>query len=75
MVRDLANDVMRTAGVHVTSMFAIVGELMRDWRGPYSGTLYTYFDTFFPTLGMLARYHRTAIENGTIQPGEGDLPI
>ncbi|RDW67555.1 hypothetical protein BP6252_08951 [Coleophoma cylindrospora] len=75
MVRDLANDIMRTAGVHVTSLFGIVGELMRDWRGPYSGDLLTYFDDYFPTLGMLARFHLTAIENGTIVPGEAALPV
>ena len=33
-----ANDRMRTAGVHVLSMFAVACELMRDWRSTPGAT-------------------------------------
>ena len=40
-----ANDRMRIAGVHVLSSFAVVCDLMRDWRNtPGSLELLPYFD-------------------------------
>ena len=40
-----ANDRMRAAGVHVLSSFAVVCDLMRDWRNtPGSLELLPYFD-------------------------------
>ncbi len=40
-----ANARMRAAGVHVLSMFAVVCELMRDWRNtPGSLELLPFFD-------------------------------
>ncbi|KAH8827263.1 Isochorismatase-like protein [Flagelloscypha sp. PMI_526] len=66
-----ANERMRDAGVNVLSHFAIVCDLMRDWRGnPGADTLLPYLDTYFPVYGFLARAHRAAINNGTIFPGE-----
>ena len=41
-----ANDRMRSAGVHVLSMFAIACELMRDWRNtPGATQMLPFFDT------------------------------
>ena len=40
-----ANDRMRAAGVHVLSSFAVVLDLMRDWRNtPGALELLPYFD-------------------------------
>ncbi|WYZ41403.1 hypothetical protein EsH8_V_000298 [Colletotrichum jinshuiense] len=75
MVRDAANDRMKDAGVHLLSLGAIWGELMRDWRTPPTGIqVFTFLDDYVPAIGMLARSHRAAIENGTIVPGEDALP-
>ena len=44
-IADDANDRMRAAGVHVLSSFAVVCDLMRDWRNtPGSKELLPYFD-------------------------------
>lgn len=44
-IADDANARMRAAGVHVLSMFAVVCELMRDWRNtPGSLELLPFFD-------------------------------
>jgi len=60
----------------VVSLFAIVCDLMRDWRNtPGAVELYPYLDKYYPAYGMLARAHRAAKENGTILPGEGSLPL
>ncbi|KPM35504.1 hypothetical protein AK830_g11058 [Neonectria ditissima] len=75
MVRDAANDGMKDAGVHLVSLGAIFGELMRDWRTPPTSiSAFTYLDTYNPSIGMLVRGHTAAIQNGTIMPGQTDLP-
>jgi len=44
-IADDANDHMRPAGVNVWSGFAVVCDLMRDWRNtPGSAKLLPYFD-------------------------------
>ena len=44
-----ANDRMRAAGVHVLSSFAVVLDLMRDWRNtPGALELLPYFDKWVP---------------------------
>lgn len=44
-VADDANERMRSAGVHVCSMFAIAADLMKDWRnGPGALELLPFFD-------------------------------
>ena len=74
-VRAESNDRMRGAGVHVLSYFAVVGELMRDWRAtPGAAEIYPLLDKYYPAYGMVARGHRAAVQNGTIQPGEDVLP-
>ena len=50
-----ANDRMRAAGVHVLSSFAVVLDLMRDWRNtPGSLELLPYFDKWATTLWYYA---------------------
>ncbi|KAF9473054.1 Isochorismatase hydrolase [Pholiota conissans] len=68
-----ANDRMRAAGVHVLSNFAVVCDLMRDWRNtPGSVELLPYFDKYMASYGYLARGHAAAIDRGEILPGESE---
>jgi hypothetical protein len=56
-------------------MFAIVCDLMRDWRNtPGAKELFPYFDRYMPAYGMVARAHRAAKEYGVIIEGEDLLP-
>ncbi|KAI1170194.1 Isochorismatase-like protein [Nemania sp. FL0916] len=74
-IRENANDRMRDAGVQVVSYFAVVCELMRDWRNtPGAAELFPVLDRYLPAYGMVARSHRAAIEDGVVQPGEDVLP-
>ncbi|KAJ2978849.1 hypothetical protein NUW58_g7364 [Xylaria curta] len=74
-IREHANDRMRNAGVHIVSYFAIFGELMRDWRNiPGSAELYPVLDRFFPAIGMVARGHRAAVQEGELLPGQEAIP-
>ncbi|KAF5007766.1 hypothetical protein FDECE_5938 [Fusarium decemcellulare] len=57
-VRDVSNDRMAKAGVHTVSMFAILGELMRDWRAtPGAKEIFPWADKHMPVVGHLARAH------------------
>ncbi|KAF5309446.1 hypothetical protein D9619_012475 [Psilocybe cf. subviscida] len=72
-IADDANDRMRAHGVHVLSMFAVICDLMRDWRNtPGSAELLPYFDKYLSTYGFLARGHAAAVDRGTILPGESE---
>ncbi|KAF5349224.1 hypothetical protein D9756_009489 [Leucocoprinus leucothites] len=72
-VADDANARMRSVGVHVLSTFAVVCELMRDWRNtPGSPQLMPWFDKHYPAYGYLARGHLAAIKSGVVQPGEDE---
>ncbi|KAI8629152.1 Isochorismatase-like protein [Xylariaceae sp. FL1651] len=74
-IREQANDRMRQAGVQLVSYFAIVCELMRDWRNvPGSAEILPVLDKYYPAYGMVARGHLAAIKNGTIVPGQEALP-
>ncbi|KAJ2990593.1 hypothetical protein NUW58_g2873 [Xylaria curta] len=74
-IREQANDRMREAGVHIVSYFAVVCELMRDWRkSPGALELLPILDRYLPAYGMVTRAHLAAINNGTIQPGQEDIP-
>jgi hypothetical protein len=67
---------MQAAGVHLLSTFAILGELMRDWRStsPTVLEIVPWIDTYMPAYGMLARGHASAIlQNGTVLPGAEKL--
>ncbi|KAI1824279.1 Isochorismatase hydrolase [Xylaria intraflava] len=73
--REQANNRMRDAGVQIVSYFAVVCELMRDWRNtPGSLEILPLLDQYYPAYGMVARAHLGAIKNGQIQPGEEQLP-
>ncbi|KUI59201.1 Uncharacterized protein YcaC [Cytospora mali] len=75
LIRDISNDRMTAAGVHVVSLFSIVCDLMRDWRNtPGAATLMPWFDKYLPAYGMVARAHHAAILNGTVISGENALP-
>jgi len=68
-----ANDRMRAAGVQVLSLFAVVLDLMRDWRNtPGSLELLPFFDKYLSTYGFLARGHAAAVDRGVILPGESE---
>ncbi|KAH6624360.1 isochorismatase [Chaetomium sp. MPI-SDFR-AT-0129] len=74
-IRDISNDQLLRAGVNVVSLFAIVCDLMRDWRHtPGALELLPWLDRYMPAYGMVARGHRAAIESGEVIPGEGVLP-
>ncbi|KAL2133582.1 hypothetical protein VTI74DRAFT_2146 [Chaetomium olivicolor] len=74
-IRDISNDQLLRAGVNVVSLFAIVCDLMRDWRNtPGAKELLPWLDRYMPAYGMVARAHRAAKESGVIFPGEDLLP-
>jgi hypothetical protein len=63
---------MQAAGVHLVSFFAILGDLMRDWRNPVPGVeaVVPLIDKYMPAYAMLMRGHASAIlQNGTVLPG------
>jgi hypothetical protein len=63
------------AGVNVVSLFAIVCDLMRDWRAtPGATELFPWLDRYMPAYGMVARAHRAAQQFGVVLPGEDLLP-
>jgi nicotinamidase-related amidase len=66
-IADEANVRMRGAGVQTIGLFAIVTELMRDWRNTPGAS------TVLPSYGYLARAHAAAQMNGTLIPGEAGL--
>ncbi len=67
LIRDTANARMQSAGVQLVSLFAIVGDLMRDWRAsPGAREVLPFFDKYIPVFSMLARSHSAAVENGTV---------
>jgi hypothetical protein len=66
---------MMRAGVNVVSLFAIICDLMRDWRHtPGAAEVFPFIDRYMPAYGMVARAHRAAIETGEILTGEDLLP-
>jgi hypothetical protein len=66
---------MANAGVQLVSLFAIVCDLMRDWRNtPGANELFPWLDKYYPAYGYVARGHRAAVLNGTVIPGEDKLP-
>lgn len=71
LIRSTANDQMRNAGVQIVSLFAIVCDLMRDWRNtPGAAEAIPWLAKYFPVYGYLAEAHLGAIDNGTIIAGE-----
>ncbi|KAL9018138.1 MAG: hypothetical protein Q9185_004545 [Variospora sp. 1 TL-2023] len=69
-----ANGRMKDGGVILQGTFAIVMDLMRDWRNtPGSLQLLPWLDTYLPAYGYVARAHEAAVQNGTLSPGEEGL--
>ena len=65
---------MESAGVILQGMFAIVMDLMRDWRNtPGSLEILPFLDQYLPAYGYVARGHEAAVLNGTLAPGEAGL--
>ncbi|KAF2755507.1 YcaC amidohydrolase [Pseudovirgaria hyperparasitica] len=74
LLRDTANLRMHAAGVQLVSWFAIVMDLMRDWRNP-PGTagMLPVIEKYFPAYAFIAKSHGAAVQNGTIIDGEQQL--
>ena len=65
---------MEDADVVLQGMFAIVMDLMRDWRHtPGSAQVLPFLDQYLPAYGYIARAHEAAVLNGTLVPGEQGL--
>ncbi|KAL9065794.1 MAG: hypothetical protein Q9157_007355 [Trypethelium eluteriae] len=74
LIRDVSNSRMQAAGVQLMSTFAIVCDLMRDWRNvPGAAEVIPWLDRYFPIYGDLARAHGAAVLNGTLVLGEAAL--
>ncbi|KAL4863575.1 hypothetical protein BDV12DRAFT_177326 [Aspergillus spectabilis] len=62
-----ANRRMEKAGVTLMGFFAIVCDLMRDWRKvPGLNELLPFLDQYQFAYGLVARHHAAAIVNGTL---------
>ncbi|KAL4935050.1 hypothetical protein BDV06DRAFT_234743 [Aspergillus oleicola] len=69
-----ANRRMEKAGVTLMGFFAIVCDLMRDWRNvPGLTELLPFIDQYVFAYGLLARHHAAAIVNGTLAEVENLL--
>ncbi|EAU29536.1 protein ycaC [Aspergillus terreus NIH2624] len=69
-----ANRRMEKAGVTLMGMFAIVMDLMRDWRHtPGLSEVLPYLDKYLFDYGLVARHHAGALVNGTLFPVETTL--
>ncbi|KAL5342045.1 Isochorismatase-like protein [Aspergillus crustosus] len=69
-----ANRRMEKAGVTLMGFFAIVCDLMRDWRNtPGLTELLPVLDQYQFAYGLVARHHAGAILNGTLAPIEQTL--
>ncbi|RMY55911.1 hypothetical protein D0865_03919 [Hortaea werneckii] len=74
LIRDVSNDRMARAGVQLVSLFAIIGELMRDWRAtPGADTVIPWLAKYYPVFGRVAGAHGAAVLNGSLIPGEAEL--
>ncbi|KAL0929912.1 uncharacterized protein CTRU02_215121 [Colletotrichum truncatum] len=75
LIRDVSNDRMAAAGVQIVSLFSIAMDLMRDWRStPGVAEVLPWLDQYYPVYGYVARGHRAAVENGTINDGQKASP-
>ncbi|KAL2800689.1 Isochorismatase-like protein [Aspergillus germanicus] len=71
---DDANRRMEKSGVTLMGFFAIVCDLMRDWRlTPGLNELLPFLDQYQFAYGLVARHHAAAIVNGTLAPVEEQL--
>lgn len=73
-IRDLANQRMMGAGVHVMSMLSIMSDLMRSWGNtPGAKELLPWIDQHFPHYGFIARAHGHAVQSGVVFPGQDEI--
>ncbi|GAB1731915.1 hypothetical protein NU195Hw_g9089t1 [Hortaea werneckii] len=73
-IRDVSNDRMARAGVQLVSLFAIICDLMRDWRAsPGADTVIPWLAKYYPVYGRVAGAHGGAVLNGSLIPGEAAL--
>ena len=76
LIRDVSNDRMARAGVQIVSLFSIACDLMRDWRNtPGALELRIWLDKYYPSYGYIARGHRSAVVNGTVDDGMIPVPL
>ncbi|KAJ5450281.1 hydrolase YcaC [Penicillium daleae] len=69
-----ANRRMERAGVTLMGYFAIICDLMRDWRStPGLNEILPVLDKYQFAYGLVARHHAGAIENGTLAAIESTL--
>lgn len=74
LIRDVSNMRMQQASVQLVSLFAIVCDLMRDWRAkPGAAEVLPWLDQYYPAYTYMARGHGAAVENGTLIPGKAML--
>lgn len=72
-IRDESNRRMEKHGVNLYSFFAIVSDLMRDWRNtPGSKEVMPFLKKYYAVYGYVAKGHLAAVESGTILPGENE---
>lgn len=65
---------MARAGVQLVSLFAIICDLMRDWRAsPGANTVIPWLAKYYPVYGRVAGAHGGAVSNGSLIPGEAAL--
>ncbi|CAG8974682.1 hypothetical protein HYALB_00006417 [Hymenoscyphus albidus] len=61
---DNANRRMESAGVHLMGLFALISDLMRDWRStPGAVEVLPFVDRYIPAYSWVARAHTDAIAN------------
>lgn len=73
LVRDISNDRMSQAGVHIVSLFSIACDLMRDWRStPGAAQMIPWLDKYFPVWGQQGQtcptLHAACSCSGTLCP-------
>ena len=69
-----ANRRMESVGVIMQGMFAIVMDLMRDWRNMPGGLqVVPWLDMYLPSYGYFTRGHEAAVLNGKLAAGEAGL--
>lgn len=58
----------------MVSLFAIICDLMRDWRNdPGAELVLPWLAQYYPAYGHIAAAHGYAIANGTVIPGQKGL--
>jgi nicotinamidase-related amidase len=73
LIREVSNDRMAAAGVQLMSAYAIMGELVRDWRStPGATEIFPFLRKYMPSFNVLIQAHEAAAKNGTVIPTDPD---